>query len=84
MFTNAKGRRGPWAADAASSKSLIKKGPQGISGGGKGANERNVVLASTKRAIDLRNGRGGSFGTGELVRMSGREKLELIAGKLYL
>ncbi|KAH8119258.1 hypothetical protein DFH11DRAFT_1686181 [Phellopilus nigrolimitatus] len=29
--------------------------------------------------MKLRNGKGGSFGTGELVKLSGREKLEILA-----
>lgn len=77
---NSKGRKGLWPPDASSAKAVIKKGPQGVSSGGKNANERTIVLASTQRAMLLRNGKGGSFGTGELMRMSGREKLELIAG----
>lgn len=81
FIPNSKQRRGPWAPDAASSKAVIKKEAQGIAGGGQGANERTIVLASTERAMRLRNGKGGSFGTGELVRISGREKLELIAGE---
>ena len=38
----------------------------------------------TARALVLRNGKHGSQGTGELVhmgKMSGREKLELLAGQ---
>lgn len=40
---------------------------------------------STIKAITIRNGKHGTMGTGELVstkiRMSGREKLELLAGR---
>jgi hypothetical protein len=41
------------------------------------------VTGSTARALVLRNGRHGAMGTGEIValgRLSGREKLELLAG----
>ena len=41
------------------------------------------VRESTARALVLRNGKHGAMGTGELVahgRLSGREKLELLAG----
>ncbi|KAL5528321.1 hypothetical protein ACEPAF_7457 [Sanghuangporus sanghuang] len=65
--------------NAPQSQSVIKKGAQGVSGRGKNAGEKAVILASTKRALQLRNGKGGSFGTGEVVRIPGREKLELIA-----
>ncbi|KAI5123681.1 hypothetical protein M0805_001709 [Coniferiporia weirii] len=71
--------RPPTVINVLDAHAVIPKGAQGISGNGKSASERSVVLASTQRAIRLRNGKGGSFGLGEIVRISGREKLELIA-----
>ncbi|KAL5507170.1 hypothetical protein ACEPAH_6626 [Sanghuangporus vaninii] len=72
-------KKPPNKNNASQSQSLTKKGAQGVSSRGKNAGEKAVVLASTKRALQLRNGKGGSFGTGEVVRIPGREKLELIA-----
>ncbi|KAL5523887.1 hypothetical protein ACEPAG_8060 [Sanghuangporus baumii] len=72
-------KKPPNKNNASQSQSVIKKGAQGVSRRDKNAGEKAVVLASTKRALQLRNGKGGSFGTGEVVRIPGREKLELIA-----
>ncbi|EJD03112.1 uncharacterized protein FOMMEDRAFT_156484 [Fomitiporia mediterranea MF3/22] len=60
-------------------RAVVKKGTQSISDSSKNATEKSVVPASTLRALQLRNGKGGSFGTGEIVKISGREKLELLA-----
>lgn len=75
--------RRPLGKTASDSRAIIKKGAQGVRDRGKNAKETALILPSTQRAIQLRNGKGGSFGTGELVRMAGREKLELIAGTSY-
>ncbi|KAL5485099.1 hypothetical protein ACEPAI_7741 [Sanghuangporus weigelae] len=72
-------KKPPNKNNASQSQSVIKKGAQDVSTRDKSAGEKAVVLASTKRALQLRNGKGGSFGTGEVVRIPGREKLELIA-----
>lgn len=64
-------------------RAIVPKGAQGVRSKVKAEKEKSLVLKSTQRAMQLRNGKGGSFGTGELVlsKMSGREKLELLAGK---
>ena len=51
--------------------------------GNAGDAAKSNIKESTARALILRNGKHGAMGTGELVaqgRMSGREKLELLAG----
>ena len=62
------------------SQTVIQKGAQGITDRGKNANENSLIPSSTLRALQLRNGKNGVFGTGEVMRISGREKLELLAG----
>lgn len=50
---------------------------------GKSRNEK----PTTERALTLRNGKYGSMGTGEVAllrKMSGREKLELLAGEIFM
>lgn len=47
--------------------------------------DENGLLPSTARALVLRNGKQGAMGTGELMSLRkpiGREKLELLGGKL--
>jgi hypothetical protein len=48
--------------------------------------DENGLLPSTARALVLRNGKQGAMGTGELMSLRkpiGREKLELLGGKLF-
>ena len=48
--------------------------------------DENGLLPSTARALVLRNGKQGTMGTGELMSLRkpiGREKLELLGGKLF-
>ena len=45
--------------------------------------DANGLLPTTSRALVLRNGKQGAMGSGEMVlsqKISGREKLELLAG----
>jgi len=47
--------------------------------------DENGLLPSTARALVLRNGKQGAMGTGELMSLRkpiGREKLDLLGGKL--
>ncbi len=49
-----------------------------------GKRDENGQRPTTARALILRNGKYGAMGTGEVTlsnKMSGREKLELLAGK---
>lgn len=49
--------------------------------------DENGQRPTTTRALVLRNGKHGAMGTGEVVlstRISGREKLELLAGNVYM
>ena len=63
------------------STAVARKGDQTVRAQTKAEKERAVILKSTARAMQLRNGKGGSFGTGELAP-SGRLKMELIAGNV--
>lgn len=66
-------------ASASSSGAVVR--PSGIPRDGEHGGR---ISNSTARALVLRNGRTGAMGTGELVamtRLSGREKLELLAGE---
>lgn len=47
--------------------------------------DENGLLPSTARALVLRNGKQGAMGTGEIMSLRkpiGREKLDLLGGKL--
>jgi hypothetical protein len=74
-----------------SSSALVKKGPLGLSGTkGSEASKRTGTRPSTTLARDLvlRNGKYGAVGTGEMQlfskKLSGQEKLDLIASKPIL
>lgn len=70
-----------------SSKDLVPVGPRHISTKSaprsQAKRDPNGERPSTTRALVLRNGRHGARGTGELMavtKLSGREKLDLLAG----
>ncbi|EIN11716.1 hypothetical protein PUNSTDRAFT_141986 [Punctularia strigosozonata HHB-11173 SS5] len=75
-------------AAAQPSRELVTTGPKAVSKGKgfwAGTRDKDGRKPTTSRALVLRNGKYGSMGTGELVlmnRMSGREKLELLAEDL--
>lgn len=69
---------------AADSRAVVSKRAHHVSSRGRNASETAIVPSSTLRALQLRNGKGGSFGLGEVMKISGREKLELIAGEIFL
>ena len=65
------------------SRELVTTGPKElIQKKSHGKRDENGLRPTTTRALILRNGKHGAMGTGELVisRISGREKLELLAG----
>ena len=67
------------------SRELVAVGPREVFKSRQHGRERdaNGNKPLTARALVLRNGKHGAMGTGEVVlatRMSGREKLELLAG----
>ncbi|KAK2464212.1 hypothetical protein APHAL10511_003669 [Amanita phalloides] len=69
------------------SKQLVPTGPRHLSQINTSSGEGVPVLRpTTSRALVLRNGRNGTMGSGELVpfrkRLSGKEKLDLLAGDL--
>ncbi|KAF9010573.1 hypothetical protein BDQ17DRAFT_1346459 [Cyathus striatus] len=71
-----------------STKDLVPVGPRHISSarvGKHGKRDENGEKPTTTRALILRNGRHGARGTGELIlmsRLTGREKLDLLAEDL--
>jgi len=80
----------PPKAKFGSSKDLVTVGPREVSSKThtKPASKRDEKgqKPTTSRALVLRNGKYGSQGTGEVMlvgRMSGREKLDLLAGTYF-
>ncbi len=67
---------------------LIKTGPKDVEVSKKSKKSGNSgILPTTERALVLRNGKHGARGTGELFlvsKMTGREKLDLLAGNLII
>lgn len=62
---------------------LVSVGPKHVQKKYHGKRDENGLKPSTSRALILRNGKDGARGTGELMlagRMTGREKLDLLAG----
>lgn len=73
----------PPKAPKESSGALVRTGPKTVQKHHKhGKLDDNGKLPTTSRALVLRNGKHGSQGTGELMvsKISGREKLDLLAG----
>ena len=66
------------------SRELVPVGPREVFKKSHGRQrDENGNKPLTARALVLRNGKHGAMGTGEMVlatRMSGREKLDLLAG----
>ncbi|KAF8444599.1 hypothetical protein L210DRAFT_978319 [Boletus edulis BED1] len=69
----------------APSQDLITVGPKHVQKKYSGKRDENGLKPSTSRALILRNGKYGARGTGEVMlagRISGREKLDLLAEDL--
>lgn len=68
----------------ANSTAIVPTAPREVISASKGGhNGKATEKDSTIRALVLRNGKYGARGTGEIVlmsRMTGREKLDLLAG----
>jgi hypothetical protein len=67
----------------AASKALVPVGRKDVSAKNPLKRNENGDLPTTARALVLRNGKFGARGTGELMvvnKISGREKLDLLAG----
>ncbi|KAF8844311.1 hypothetical protein BDN67DRAFT_765829 [Paxillus ammoniavirescens] len=67
------------------SRDLVPVGPRHVQTKYQGKRDENGLKPSTSRALVLRNGKFGARGTGEIMlagRMSGREKLDLLAEDL--
>jgi len=65
------------------SQELISVGPKHVQTKYLGKRDESGLKPSTSRALVLRNGKYGARGTGEVIlagRISGREKLDLLAG----
>lgn len=73
-------------APASTSHDLVRVGPRHVSAKQRqGRRNEDGQKPTTARALVLRNGKQGAMGTGEMVlakKMSGREKLDLLAGEL--
>lgn len=71
-------------AETSNSLELVPVGPREVAKKHHGRErDENGHKPLTARALVLRNGKYGTMGTGEVVlatRMSGREKLDLLAG----
>ncbi len=71
---------------SSNSKDLITLGPRTVAekrSGRRDAEGNRIERPTTTRALVLRNGKHGARGTGEVValgRLTGREKLDLLAG----
>lgn len=66
------------------STDLVPVGPRHIQQKYQGRRDENGERPTTVRALVLRNGKYGARGTGEIVltsKISGREKLDLLAGE---
>ena len=77
----------PKDASASNSRDLVRVGPRHVSARHGGRRNDDGQKPTTARALVLRNGKHGAMGTGELVlsnKISGREKLDLLAGELNL
>jgi hypothetical protein len=64
-------------------RDLIPVGPKHVQIKHRSKRDENGLKPSTSRALVLRNGKYGARGTGEVIlagRISGREKLDLLAG----
>ncbi|KAL4249180.1 hypothetical protein AB1N83_014258, partial [Pleurotus pulmonarius] len=67
------------------SNSIVKVGPKHVSSKYQGIRNDKGERPTTSRALTLRHGKYGSFGTGEMMplgKMTGREKLDLLAEDL--
>ncbi|KAG5647031.1 hypothetical protein DXG03_001401 [Asterophora parasitica] len=77
----------PRLAKPSASRSLVPVGPRHVAKSGRnhGIRDENGEKPSTTRALILRNGKHGARGTGEVAlvtKLSGREKLDLLAEDL--
>ena len=78
----------PAKAPVSASRDLVTTGPKDVfAKHHKTRRDENGNKPTTARALVLRNGKHGAMGTGEVMllnKMSGREKLDLLAGKPFL
>jgi hypothetical protein len=68
------------------SRDLVPVGPRQLAAKNQGKRDENGDKPTTTRALILRNGKHGARGTGELMvmhKLTGREKLDLLAGMQY-
>lgn len=72
-------------AAPSASRELVKVGKKDITVSKHGSKrDKDGRRPTTSRALVLRNGKHGSMGTGEIIlasKMSGREKMDLLAGE---
>ena len=69
---------------SSTSRDLVPVGPRDVSARSQKKGDAKGEKLTTTRALILRNGKYGARGTGELMpvtRITGREKLDLLAGE---
>ena len=75
-------------AVTSTTRELVRVGKKDITVSKHGSKrDKDGRRPTTSKALVLRNGKHGSMGTGEIVlasRMSGREKMDLLAGEHHL
>jgi hypothetical protein len=79
--------KGSTKSSSTTPKALVKTGPRDVSSKNPSNRALNHDLPSTARALILRNSKYGAVGTGEVVlvsKLTGREKLDLLAGVMSL
>lgn len=67
------------------SRDLIAVGRKDVVAKSAGRRDAEGRRPTTSKALVLRNGKYGAYGTGEVLlasKLSGREKLDLLAGKI--
>jgi len=70
------------AASNEATGAVTKRGDKSVIKDGDVREAKRLLEGSTQRALVLRNGKAGIMGTGEVAgRISGREKLELLADR---
>jgi hypothetical protein len=75
------------ASETSASRALIPVGRKDVVAKNGGKRDADGRRPTTSKALILRNGKYGAHGTGELMlasKLSGREKLDLLAGEYVI
>lgn len=74
------------ASTTSASRALVAVGRKDVIAKHAGKRDADGRRPTTSKALVLRNGKHGAYGTGEVMlssKLSGREKLDLLAGEWY-